>query len=106
MEEQLKLREQWLREELRALRTVLVSQMQWGITVLTAAGLNLYYIRKDVKAHLVSQHFLKEGELLPFFRWFVGTIFLCILAGVFASSMRRIVRHHQQYRTQLQAMDG
>jgi hypothetical protein len=103
--DQLKMREQWLREELRAARTLLVSQMQWGMTVLAAVGLNLYYIRKDAKLHLVEQKLLKANELLPFFRWFIGTVFLLILASVFASAMRRVALHHRAYRTQLREMN-
>jgi|ERR1043165_677222 uncharacterized protein YggT (Ycf19 family) len=103
--EQLKSKEQWLREELRAARTLLQTQMQWGITVLAAVGLNLYYIRKDAKAHLVEQMVLAAQELLPFSRWFIGTVFLLILASVFASTTRRVALHHQFYRTQLRDMN-
>lgn len=105
-DDQLKTREQWIREELRAVRTLLQSQMQWGITVLAAVGLNLYYIRKDAKIHLVEQKVLQANELLPFFRWIIGTVFLVVLAAVFASAMRRVSLHHWAYRTQLRDMNG
>jgi hypothetical protein len=103
--DQLKTKEQWLREELRATRTLIHNQMQWGVTVLTAAALNLYYIRKDAKAHLVEQKLLLPNELLPFFRWIIGTVFLLVVASVFASTMRRVALHLQAYRKQLRAME-
>jgi hypothetical protein len=106
MDEKLKCREQWLREELRALRTLLTSQMQWGVTVLTAAGLNLYYIRKDAKTHLVQLEKIRADELLPFPRWFIGTLFLIVLAAVFALAMSRVAGHLRSYRIQLRAMEG
>lgn len=49
-----KAKEDWLRQELRAHRTLGISQIQWGVTVLAAVGLNLYYIRRDVTKHLVD----------------------------------------------------
>lgn len=80
--------------------------MQWGITVLTAAGLNLYYIRRDAQAHLAAQQVLKANEQLPFLRWVVGTLFLVIIASLFASAMKRVAAHHVEYRRQLLELKG
>jgi hypothetical protein len=100
-QERLKTKEQWLREEIRASRTVLTSLMQWGITALVAVELNLYYVRRDAKLHLVQFHILNEKELLPLVRWGIGTLSLCILALVFWVITRRVALHHQSYRRQL-----
>jgi hypothetical protein len=104
--ERFRLKEQWLREELRASRTQLLGQMQWGITVLAAVGINLYYIRKDVHAHLVQQAVITPQEILPFTRWFLGTFFLLVLAWVFTALAKRLSSHHGVYRQQLIDMDG
>jgi hypothetical protein len=103
---QTRIREQWLREEIRASRKLHVTQLQWGITVLVAAELNLYYIRRDAKLHLVAQRVLEESDILPFPRWLIGTVFLLITAIVFSALARRLARHHIAYRKQLIAMKG
>lgn len=104
--DRLKSKEQWLREELRASRTQLSNQMQWGITVLAAVSINLYYIRKDVHTHLVQQHRIDPSEMLPFQRWIIGTILLIFLAWIFTSLTRRYSIHHGVYRDQLMEMNG
>jgi len=102
--DQLKTKEQWLREELRSTRTIILNQMQWGITILAAVSLNLYYIRRDAKLNLVQHKVLLESDQLPFLRWMLGSIFLLIIASIFASATRRITLHHQAYRKQLYDM--
>jgi hypothetical protein len=105
-EEKLKCKEQWLRDELRAARTLLVSQMQWGITVLAAVEINLYYIRRDAKAYLIEQNIINTNESFPLVRWLVGTSFLLVLAFVFSRVMKRASDHHRAYRTQLVNLNG
>jgi hypothetical protein len=103
--EQAKVKEEWLREELRAVRTRMLGLLQWGVTVLAAAELNLYYIRRDATKHLVEQRVLQPNELLPFLRWFTGTLLLIILACVFSTYMRRQVHRLIAYRKQLLGMN-
>jgi hypothetical protein len=100
-EEQAKTKEEWLRSEVRATRSQIFVLLQWGVAVLAATELNLYYIRRDITKHLVEQNVIQPNELLPFFRWFVGTLLLTLLAGVFLIYMRRLVIHHVAYRKQL-----
>jgi hypothetical protein len=103
--EQDKAKEKWLRQELRVNRTQMFGLLQWGVTVLAAAELNLYYIRRDVTKHLVELNALKPDELLPFARWAVGgTGLLIILATVFSMYMKRAVDRHVLYRQQLMDM--
>jgi hypothetical protein len=102
---QLKMKEDWLRQELRANRTLMINQVQWGVTVLAAVELNLYYIRRDVTKHLVDLTKLKPDELLPLPRWAIGTLLLFVLAVIFTVYLNRSVRHHVEYRKQLCAMD-
>jgi hypothetical protein len=105
-EAKVKIREQWLREELRASRTLITSLMQWGLTVLAAVALNLYYIRKDVHTHLVSSNIIQANEILPITRWLLGTAFLTLLAAVFTSYGNRFSAHHGHYRQLLLDMNG
>src|SRR6185295_13031985 len=81
-EEQTKTKEEWLRSEVRATISQIFVLLQWGVAVLAATELNLYYIRRDITKHLVKQNVIQPHELLPFFRWFVGTLLLTLLAGV------------------------
>lgn len=100
-EPDLKTREDWLRQELRASRTLFASQLQWGVTVLAAVELNLYYVRRDVARYLIELGALKPNELLPITRWLIGTAFLIMLAGIFARYTKRTTMHHRDYRRQL-----
>ena len=47
----LKTKEDWLRQELRASRTLLTSILQWGVAVLSVVELKLYDIRREVTKH-------------------------------------------------------
>jgi hypothetical protein len=100
-----KAKEEWLREDLRASRTQMLYLVQWGSTALAAVELNLYYIRQDVRKHLVEQHVMKPDQLLPIQRWILGTVFLSILAYVFSFYLHRLHRTHVGYRRQLIAMN-
>src|ERR1041385_4857192 len=100
-DEKTKCKEDWLRQELRANRTLMTGLLQWGVAVLAAVQLNLYYIRRDVTRHLVERGRLKADELLPFTRWLTGTIFLMMLAYIFTSYMRTTIERHANYRKQL-----
>jgi hypothetical protein len=100
-----KAKEDWLRQELRANRTLAISQIQWGVTVLAGVELNLFYIRQDVTKHLVELGVLKPGELPPLLRWSMGTFLLLILASIFTTYLNRTIRHHVECRKQLLAMN-
>jgi len=104
-DEQVKTKEEWLRNEVRATRTQIFVLLQWGVAVLAAAELNLYYIRRDITKHLVEQNVIQPNQLLPFPRWFVGTLLLILLAAIFSFYMRRLVIHHVSYRKQLTDME-
>lgn len=106
MDDQIKMREQWLREELRATRNLLQHHMSWGITALAAVALNIYYIRIAARTNLISIGTLAPNEAPPFGRWIIGTLYLCLLAAVFIAITRRVARQHVVYRRQLIAMEG
>jgi hypothetical protein len=99
-EERLKMKEQWLREEIRAGRILLLRTLQWGVAMLAAVESYLYYVRRDVVTHLTQQNALHGGSL-PLPRWIIGTCFLALLAWICSTLMSRIVSQHQSYRRQL-----
>lgn len=99
-------KEEWLREELRANRSQMISLIQWGVTILAAIELNLYYIRRDVIRHLVDQKALQPNELLSPLRWSIGTLLLVIVAYAFSHYLGRTARRHVSYRDQLISMES
>src|SRR3989442_7037309 len=100
-DEKLRWTEGWLREEIRANRVQMLGIMQWGVTVLAGVETSLYYLRRDVTKHLVAVHQLKEDQLLPSGRWFVGTVFLTIIAITFCIILSYAIRRHVSYRRKL-----
>lgn len=79
--------------------------LQWGVTILAAAALNLYYIRRDITARLVQLKVLGDNDPLPLQRWIFGTLLLILLAAVFSTYMKRAIGRHILYRTQLLSMN-
>jgi hypothetical protein len=100
-----KTKEDWIRQELRADRTLMIGLLQWGVGILAVIQLNLYYVRRDVVKYLVDNKKLQPDEMLPFFRWFLGTVFLGLLAYIFTTYMKRIVIRHVAHRKQME-VDG
>lgn len=100
-EEKLRWTEQWLREEIRANGIQMLGILQWGVTVLAGIETSLYYLRRDVTNHLVALKQIQGDQLLPFPRWVVGTIFLTIIASIFAWLLRYVVKRHVSYRKKL-----
>lgn len=106
MDDQTKTKEQWLREELRATRSLLLHQMFWGATALAAAAINIYYIRIAARVDLIKAGALTADEPPPFGRWVIGTFYLCLLAAVFIAINRQVGKQHIGYRRQLIEMNG
>lgn len=99
-----KTKEESLRQEVRASRALMVSLMQWGVTLMVAVEVFLYYVRQDVTAHLRELGRLQPDELLPLARYAIGTVLLLIIAYIFARYTQRIATHHNHYRSQLVSM--
>jgi hypothetical protein len=102
--EKLKLKEQWLRQEIRANRTLMLGLFQWGLTVLVGMETCMYYIRRDVATNLALHGSLPANGTIPPVRWFVGSVVLAIVAFLFCSMNRYLIQRQVAYRTQLIAM--
>jgi hypothetical protein len=50
-----------LREEVRSIRQVWLYILQWGITVMIAAGSVIFYARQAIKADLIAGNALSAG---------------------------------------------
>ena len=99
-DEHIKLKEQWLREEIRAGRVVMLTMLRWGITLQTAVEAALYFIRRDV----MLRQAIPADQPFPFFRWIVGTGIQLFLAFVFWKFTSYTMKTHVNYRAQLVAM--
>ena len=102
--EQLKKKEEWLREELRHTRTMWLNLLKWGVTFLAALESSLYLVRRDITEHLISAGTLPIGGLMPWPRCFLGTLFLAFIAYVFALLTIYVGEKHTGYRIQLVSM--
>ena len=104
MLKRLKFKEETLREEIRASRTLMQGTMQWGVTTLAAIETALYYVRRDVANNLSLHHLLPPNGTVPPVRWFVGTGFLLLIATVFCVITKYMTGRHVGYRRQLLEM--
>jgi hypothetical protein len=104
--ERIKTKERWLRDEIRASRQIILGVMKWGVTVLTATGALLYYIRRDVANRMFTMHTLPQYGTVPPARWLVGTAFLAMIAFIYCIMTRYVVKRHVGYRSQLLDMDS
>jgi hypothetical protein len=75
--------ESTLREEIRSIRELWMRILQWGITVITGASTITFYARRSIKEDLVASKILNLGDPLPLKTYFIGTVFLLLLAYIF-----------------------
>lgn len=100
-EERLKFREEQLRKEIRAGRKQMLTLQRWGVGVLVVASGFFCTIRHQILDHLIQIHSLPPTATLPAARWFVGSVFLTIIATLFWLLNKYITRRHVAYRRQL-----
>lgn len=100
--ERRKVTEQWLREELRASRQLRQNTIQWGVTVIAAVELNLYYVRKDIVLSGGLKALLNpDPGLFGMPRWFVGTSFIALLCLIFSVLVSQYMQRTRMYAKQL-----
>ena len=49
-----RIKEKWLRDEIRDTRNMVIGLQRWGVTVLVAVETSLYYVRRDIAQNLIS----------------------------------------------------
>jgi hypothetical protein len=100
--ERRKITEQWLREELRASRVLRQNTIQWGVTVIAAVELNLYYVRRDIVQNGGLKALMEpDAGLFGIPRWFVGTSFIALLCVIFSILVSRFMNRTRLYAKQL-----
>jgi hypothetical protein len=103
--ERYKEKENTLRKEIRANRTMLLSLFRWGVTVLAGLESSLYFIRRDAANHLAQIGALSSTGTVPLGRWLAGTAFMTLNAFIFCALTKYTIKRHIGYRSQLIEMN-
>jgi hypothetical protein len=91
--ERKRVKEEWLRLEIRENRRLVLAMYRWGVAVLAGLESSLYFIRHDVAIRLAGG--------VPLERWLAGTCFLTMIAFIFCKLASYSVKRHVDYRKQL-----
>jgi len=93
--------EEILREEIRALRDIILKLYQWGVAFIASLQAAIFFIRKEVLAGLIQNGRLPQGGQLPAWRYFFGTGVLFIIAIFFTYLSLTSGKRMQFYQKQL-----
>jgi hypothetical protein len=96
-----KSKEELLSDEVRAATTSMMTILQWGVTVMVSFQTALFFIRREIVASDIEAGRLPKGSQLPIGRWILGTLFLLVLATVFARLSARMALQYRHYKQQL-----
>lgn len=97
--------EEIVREEIRALREILLKLLQWAVTLLASLQAAFFFLRREYLAYQVDNGLLPKGSFLPLKSYLAGTGFLFSLAvictliisyvGSQYRSYQRLLREHR-----------
>ena len=93
--------EEILREEIRALRELILKLYQWGVAFLASLQAAIFFIRKEVLTGLIENGRLQKGDILPAWRYFIGTVVVLLIATFFQVLSQNLSRQLRFYQTQL-----
>jgi hypothetical protein len=100
-DQELKEKEMLLWQELRDLRNLTLRLLQWSVTVMAALQTTIFFFRKDLYGRLLAAGTVGPGQSIPLSRYLLGTIYLTIVASVFAAIMLMAGNRYRKIRTQL-----
>jgi hypothetical protein len=66
--------EEILREEIRALREIILKLYQWGVAFIATLQTAIFFIRREVLNGLIDSGRLPKGSLLPAWRYFSALV--------------------------------
>ena len=72
--------EEVIREELRALREIILKLLQWGVTLLASLQAAFFFLRREYLAYQIDNGMLQKGQPLPLKGYLGGTVFLFCIA--------------------------
>jgi hypothetical protein len=93
--------EEILREEIRALREVILKLYQWGVAFIATLQTAIFFIRREVLTGLIESGSLPKGALLPLWRYFFGTAVVFLIAIFFTMLSISVGNRLRWYQKQL-----
>jgi hypothetical protein len=94
-------KEQYLREEVRAIQAHIVNLLRWGVTVLVSMQTVLFFVRRDVATTMAANPITANVMQIPLRRYLLGTLFLMLLAVIFYRLTMYALTRLAHYRAQL-----
>lgn len=74
--------EEIIREELRALREIILKLLQWGVTLLASLQAAFFFLRREYLTYEIDNGLLAKGSFLPLKAYLGGTVFLFLIAVI------------------------
>src|SRR6266446_1379102 len=102
----LQILEQWLREEVKHHRVLLLSLIQWGVTLLAALESSFYFVRRDLAQRLTGREHVDPAEVLSLAHWIFGTILIFLIALLFWVLTMNLLKRYYSYRVQLNTISS
>ena len=93
--------EEILREEIRALRELILKLYQWGVAFIATLQTAIFFIRREVLTGLIDSGRLAKGSQLPLWRYFFGTTVVFLIAIFFTTLSRAVGDRLRFYQEQL-----
>src|SRR5882757_9082999 len=93
--------EEILREEIRALRELILKLYQWGVAFIATLQTAIFFIRREVLTGLIESGRLPKGSPLPAWRYCFDTAIVFLIAIFFTMISRAVSERHRFYQAQL-----
>ena len=94
--------EEIIREELRALREIILKLLQWGVTLLASLQAAFFFLRREYLTYKVENGLLPKGSFLPLKAYLGGTVFLFLIAVICTLILSYTGRQFRGYRVLLE----
>jgi len=83
--------EEIIREEMRALREIILKLLQWGVTLLASMQAAFFFLRREYSQTL------PQGSFLPLRAYLGGTLFLFALAVICTLLLTYMANQYRSY---------
>lgn len=94
--------EEIIREEIRALREIILKLVQWSVTLLASMQAAILFLRREYLIYQVDGGLLAKGSALPLKAYLGGTVFLFALATMCMTILGYTRRQFTAYQMQLE----
>ena len=98
----MKSKEEIIREEIRALREIMLKLLQWGVTLLASMQAAFFFLRREYLNYQIDNGLLPRGAALPLKAYLGGTVFLLAIAIICTLLLTYVGREFRGYRALLE----